>query len=77
MAALVWPGLELWPKMAIKVGLKPGLYSLHQIANKRVHDFSECTTFAPATIAPMVNANFKHNPNPNPNPNLNPYPTLN
>ena len=34
-------------------------------------------TFAPATIAPMVNANVKHNPNPNPNPNLNPYPTLN
>ena len=37
----------------------------------------EYTTFAPATIAPMVNANVKHNPNPNPNPNLNPYPTLN
>ena len=36
---------------------------------------SECT-FAPATIAPMVNANVKHNPNPNPHPNLNPYPTL-
>ena len=34
-------------------------------------------TFAPATIAPMVNANVKHNPNPNPNPNLNPYPILN
>ena len=41
----------------------------------------ECTTFAPATIAPRVNANVKHNPTPNPipnpNPNLNPYPTLN
>ena len=41
----------------------------------------ECTTFAPATIAPVINANVKHNPNPNPNPNpkrnLNPYPTLN
>ena len=35
----------------------------------------ECMTFAPATIAPMVNANVKHNPNPN--PNLNPYNTLN
>ena len=39
----------------------------------------ECPTFALATIAPMVNANVKHNPNPNPNPDptLNPYPTLN
>ena len=37
----------------------------------------EYTTFAPATIALMVNANVKHNRNPNPNPNLNPYPTLN
>ena len=26
----------------------------------------ECLTFAPATIAPMVNANVKHNPNANP-----------
>ena len=36
----------------------------------------ECPTFAPATIAPMVNANVKHNPNPNPNPdpNLNHHP---
>ena len=38
-------------------------------------------TFDPATVAPIVNANIKHNPNPNPNPNrnpnLNPYPTLN
>ena len=31
----------------------------------------ECTTFAPATIAPVVNPNVKHNPNPNPNPNPN------
>ena len=37
---------------------------------------SECT-FAPATIAPMINANVKRNPNPNPNPYLNPYPTPN
>ena len=36
-----------------------------------------CTTFALATIAPMVNANVKHNPNPNLIPNPNPYPTLN
>ena len=40
-----------------------------------------CPTFAPATIAPMVNANINHNlnpnPNPIPNPNPNPYPTLN
>ena len=34
-------------------------------------------TFAPATIAPVVNANVQYNPNPNPNPNLYPYPTLN
>ena len=40
---------------------------------------TECTTFAPVTIAPMLNANVEHNPNPNPNPNpnLNPYLTLN
>ena len=41
---------------------------------------TECTTFAPATIAPVVNPNVKHNPNPNPNPNPNhqslPYPGL-
>ena len=37
----------------------------------------ECTTFAPATIAPMINANVKHNPNPNPNLNPNPNPILN
>ena len=30
-------------------------------------------TFAPPTIAPMINANLKHKPNPI--PNLNPYPT--
>ena len=36
-------------------------------------------TFAPATIAPVINANVKRNPNPNPNPkpNLNPHPTPN
>ena len=33
-----------------------------------------CTTFDPATIATMANANVKHNPNPN--PSLHPYPTL-
>ena len=40
---------------------------------------TECTTFAPATIAPVINANVKHNPNPKtiPKPNLNPYPTPN
>ena len=27
-------------------------------------------TFAPATIAPVVNPKVKHNPNPNPNPTL-------
>ena len=39
----------------------------------------ECMTFAPATIAPVINVNVKPNPNPNPNPkpNLNPYPTPN
>ena len=40
-------------------------------------DKNECTTFAPATIVPMVNANVKHNSNPNSSPNLNPDPTLN
>ena len=32
-------------------------------------------TFAPATIAPMINTNVKRNrqPNLNPNPNLNPF----
>ena len=41
--------------------------------------YTECTTFAPATIALVINANVKRNPNPNPNPdpNLNPYPTPN
>ena len=41
--------------------------------------YSECPTFAPATIAPVIDANVKRNPNPNPNPkpNLNPYHTLN
>ena len=34
--------------------------------------FKECTTFAPVTIAPMINANVKRNPSPNPNLNLNP-----
>ena len=36
-------------------------------------------TFAPATVAPMINANVIRYPNPNPNPNhnLNPYPTRN
>ena len=39
---------------------------------------TECTTFAPATIAPVVNPNVKRNPNPKPySPNLNPYPTPN
>ena len=38
--------------------------------------WTECT-FAPATIAPMINTNIKHNPNPNPNLNLNLYPTPN
>ena len=37
----------------------------------------ECTTVAPATIAPVINANVKRNSNPKPNPNLNPYPTPN
>ena len=37
----------------------------------------ECTIFAPATIAPVINVNVKRNPNPNPKPNLNPYPTPN
>ena len=37
----------------------------------------ECTTFAPATIAPVITANVKRNPNPNPKPNLNHYPTPN
>ena len=39
----------------------------------------ESTTFAPVTIAPVVNPNFKRNPNPNPNPNpnINLYPTPN
>ena len=36
---------------------------------------NDCTTFAPATIAPMINANVERNPNPN--PYLNPYPTPN
>ena len=35
----------------------------------------ECMTFAPATTAPVTNADVK--PNPNPNPNRNPYTTLN
>ena len=34
-------------------------------------------TFAPVTIASMINADIKHNPNPNPIPNLDPYPTPN
>ena len=28
--------------------------------------YKECTTFAPATIAPVINPNVKRNPNPNP-----------
>ena len=35
----------------------------------------ECPTFAPATIAPVINVSVKRNPNPNPNPN--PKPNLN
>ena len=35
---------------------------------------SECTSFAPATISPMINTNVKRNPNPT--LNHNPYPTL-
>ena len=38
--------------------------------------FQECM-FAPATIAPRINANIKRNPNPNPNPNLTPPQTQN
>ena len=37
----------------------------------------ECTTFAPAPIAPVITAKVKHNPNPNHNPNFNPYPIPN
>ena len=39
-----------------------------------MYDICSCDNI----IAPMVNANVKHNPNPNPNPDpiLNPYPTL-
>ena len=35
------------------------------------------TILAPATVAPVLNANVKRNPNPNPDPNLKPYPTPN
>ena len=38
--------------------------------------WTECT-FAPATIAPMININVKRNPTPNPNPNFNLYPIPN
>ena len=34
-------------------------------------------TFAPVKIAPMINADIKHNSNPNPNPYPNPNPNLN
>ena len=44
----------------------------------KINLIAECMTFAPATIAPMINTNIKHNPNPNPNPNPNnPYSTPN
>ena len=43
----------------------------HRGSRGRPH---ECWIFAPATIAPMINANVKRNSNPNPNPTLNPYP---
>ena len=43
--------------------------------SKKNRKTKECTTLAPATIAPVRNADVKHNPNPN--PNLNPYPTPN
>ena len=38
---------------------------------------TECPTFAPVTVALVINANVISNPNPSPNPNLNPYPTSN
>ena len=55
-----------------KIGERTKMYP-HQINMRILCD--ECTTFAPATIAPMMNANVKRNPNPNPNPNLKFYPT--
>ena len=50
-----------------------GSYLLKQICtlNLQLMQSVECTTFAPATIVPVINANVKRNPNPNPNPNLN------
>ena len=45
-----------------------------------IYNQHECTTFAPATVAPMINTNVQLHPKPNkpkPNPNRNPYPTPN
>ena len=47
------------------------------VVDNPLWNIKECTTFAPATIASVINANVKRNPNPNPNPTLNPYPTPN
>ena len=42
-----------------------------------IYQLQNVMSFAPTIIAPMINANVKHNPNPNPNPNRKPYPTPN
>ena len=50
-----------------------------QESGAAIHCVLDCTTFAQATIAPVINVNVNRNPNPNPKPkpNLNPYPTPN
>ena len=92
--ASFWKKIQSWPRMSMTGSYwQRSMLLLNMTTGKRgyyletdpdpiamvIKSRPECTTFAPATIAPVINANVKRNPNPNPNPkpNLHPYPTPN
>ena len=62
---------KLWPFLISKI-----FFGYRYTLTPVLCGTAECMTFAPVTVAPMLNSNVKHNPNPNPTPYLNPYPTL-
>ena len=67
--------------MNSKLGVSPNQEELMDFTSSPLwwYNFMKCTTFAPATIVPMINVNSQRNPNPTPklNPNLNPLTTKN
>ena len=69
--------LSVYRKIPIPQGARDLVRIHKQEFRQQQPPIKECTSFVPATTAPMINTNVKGNSNPNPNPNLNPCPTLN